>query len=226
MLACCSGLDILLILAAIFFGGTGLLFFTYWPYRAALKHLAASGRLSGKPFTLFGAAFGGACIWIGGTWLGLAGVLRMTNERSATFWLIAVLGIVGSVGWVLLLIMWLATRRRKTQPSETVPPLQVWFQDLIVAMLCYGAGLTIAGAMNDFNRTRAEEFLPLAIYLLMAGSFGLFVALDIARRSPWGKEGVKRALMFVMIFTVFPVTLPIAMLAYWRWRRALKYAAP
>lgn len=220
IIACMGGIDIVVILAALIGGGTGLLFFTYWPYRAAMNNLAR-GPLFGKPLALFIAAMVGCAVWLGGTWMIIVAALSLQKGLEGP---LIVLGVMGSLGWMVLLAAWLSTRRRREIPAAPVAPMQVWFQDLIVAVLCYASGLTIVAGFNGFNPARAEEFFPPAIYLLAAGSFGLFVALDLSRRSAWGQEPLKRASIFVGIFTLFPVTLPAAVAAYWRWRRAIRRA--
>ncbi|HYF48465.1 MAG TPA: hypothetical protein VEJ63_03615 [Planctomycetota bacterium] len=221
--ACCGGVDILLLLFVFVVGGSSLLFFTYLPYRAAMNSLGRSGKLSGQPFTLFGLSFLGSLLWLGGTALGTMALVELDRNAGVAVPLIVALALMGAIGWRVLLIAWLTSKKPRNRKVETpVPPLQVWFQDLLVAILCYGAGLTIAATFADFNPKRADEFLPIAIYLLAIGTFGGFVSLDIARRSPWGKDPLKRALMFILIFSIFPLTAPLALIAYWRWRRALR----
>jgi len=220
-----GGGDILMILAAITVGAFGLLFFSYLPYRAAVNALAC-GPLMGKPATLFVASLVGGILWLAATWGCMVAVLS-ANERGFAPLLI-VLGLAGCLGWFAMLVAYLAGRRRKKEQvaeKAASPRLQVWIQDLFTALICYGAGLTILAAAGDFNRARADEFLPWAVYLFVAGSLGLLVAADVCRRSPACQRPLPRATLFVGIFTLFPATLPLALIAWWRWRRALVKAS-
>jgi len=223
-LACMGGPDILMVLAAVTVGGSGLLFFSYLPYRAAMNALAR-GPLLGKPATLFAASLAGGVLWLAATWGCLVMVLSVKAVGFA--WLVIVLGVAGCLGWfVLLVAYWSGRHSKKKQAAKTsVPRLQVWMQDLFTALLCYGSGLTILAAAGDFNREHAEDFLPWAVYLLVAGTLGMLVAADVCRRSPTCQRPLPRAVLFVGIFTFFTPTLPVALLAWWRWRRALAKAS-
>ncbi|HYG74683.1 MAG TPA: hypothetical protein VEK08_06750 [Planctomycetota bacterium] len=224
MPACMSGPDILILLAAITLAPTGLVFLTYWPYRWAMNALAC-GPLFGKPLALFAAAIGGAVLWIGS----VAGITTSVISAGGNgFVALAIVGAVGSLCFLVFIIAWLLRPRSQVSAptnGNATPPLQVWMQDLIVALLCYGAGLTIISAVNNFDRNRADEVLPYAIYLMVAGTFGLLAALDVSRHSEAGQRALPRAGIFVGIFTLFPVALPVALLAWWRWRRALTRSA-
>jgi len=215
-IACISGGDILVLLAIMAGASIGLLFLTYWPYRWAMNALAR-GPLFGKPLPLFVAALAGGIAWVAGTW-GTASVLFHGGDEM---WLAAIGGI-GAITLCGMIIVWLATRKKSDVAAPApVQPIQVWMQDMIVAVLCYGAGLTLISAFTDFDRNRAEEVLPYALYLMIAGTIGLFVSLDVSRRSPLGQQALPRAGIFISIFTIFPATLPVALLAWWRWRRAI-----
>ena len=220
--ACLGGFDILMILGVITVGAFGMLFFSYWPYRAALNALAR-GPLAGKPAALFILALLGAALWIAATWGFMVSVMSI-NERK-TMPLFVLLGLAGTIGWFVLLVGYLSGRKRRADVAaeklSAVPRFQVWFQDLLVALLCYGSGMTILAAAGDFNRSRADEFLPWAVYLFVAGSLGLLIATDVARRSAFCQRPLPRAGFYVAIFALFPLTLPVALLAWWRWRRTL-----
>lgn len=218
VLACMGGGDILIVLALILGGGILLQVLAYLPYRWAMNALAR-GSLFGKPLALFVASVGGLFFCSFGMLIAV-GVLMSGNALQI---LTGVLSIGGAFSFFALGVGWLKSREPMTSAKL---PFQVWFQDMIVAMICYGAGLTIIAAAGNFNSGRAEEFLPWAVYLLLAGTCGLFAAVDVSRRSELAQRPGTRAGLFVAIFTVFPLTLPLALLAWWRWRRSLKkYAA-
>ena len=229
-LGCVSGPEILVILGLMAAGSVGMLFVFYWPYRVAMNALA-KGPLMGKPLAYFGAAFFGAIVWVGGLWGGLALAFDIKEKWGVALFL--VLGLAGTVGWLVLLVQWLAGRRRTTssEPSSTssppppTPKLQVWAQDLVVAMLCYGTGLTLISAYYGLDRSQMAAFLAWAVYLFFAGSIGLIAAADVCRRSAAGQEPAPRAAVFALIFALFPATLPVALLAWFRWRRGLSRAA-
>lgn len=217
--ACMGGIDILFILGVMSFGSVGMLFVFYWPYRMAMNALAA-GPLVGKPLALFSAAFLGAIAWCGALWGGMVMLFEISSSLGVGLFLL--LGAAGTIGWLIMLIAWLATR--KPAPAGTAAPapkLQVWAQDLLVALVCYGLGLSLLAAFFGLDRGKMDEFLGAALYLFVAGSFGLFVAADLSRRSASAQQPVSRAAIFAGIFTVFPATLPFALLAWYRWRRGL-----
>jgi ABC-type Na+ efflux pump permease subunit len=218
-----GGIDILFILAVMSFGSVGMLFIFYWPYRLAMNALA-QGPLMGKPLALFTTAFLGAVVWCGAIWAGMVTAFEIKNAFGV--WMFVLLGAAGTVGWLIMLVAWLAGRKRAVQSEKPPPPpkLQVWAQDLVVAMLCYGAGLALLAQYFGQNRSHMDDFLCWAVYLFIAGSFGLFVAADLCRRTETGQKPAARAGIFVAIFTLFPATLPLALLAWIRWRRGMKRA--
>lgn len=106
------------------------------------------------------------------------------------------------------------------QPSRG--PFQLWAQDLLIALLCYGADLALLSVVFDSYRFRVEELAGWPLYVLISGACGLLFAVDLCRRQNWSQTPAKRAAVFVAIFTLFPLTLPLALMAWWRWRRLLQ----
>jgi len=223
-LACMSGSAMLVILAIMAFGGLVLFFITLVPYRYALRAIAKS-RTDFSPASLFGATLCVTLIWAGALYLtvGLFSDSLDKQELAVAF--------CGSLGSVLMLLFLLLrsnpgkTNEKGAIADDTSKPFQIWAQDLFIALVCYGAGLAILSAVFNYDRSRVYEFLPWAVYVLLAGSMGLLFAIDLCRRQAWTQIPAKRAGVFVAVFTFFPLTLPLAMLAWWRWRRALTLQA-
>ncbi len=223
-------LEIVIILGVMALGSSGLTFFLYWPVKLGVDALA-KGPLLGKPLGLFCVALAGAAGMVGLSGLLAGWVQNHDHRHEFDFIGILLASLAGMAGWVYLLARWYSERQNRKReeilrkqrgeaPLPT-PRFQVWFQDLWVAMLCYGAGLALSNQWAVSENWHTREFIMLAAYLFGAGVIGLLVSVDICRRSEHGQSSLKRAGIFTGIFTLFPLTLPLAIPAWWVWRRAL-----
>jgi len=217
-----GGPELALLLLAIPIAGAGLLFFCYWPYKAAIAGLA-KGSLMGRPMALFCAAMLGGLAWCACFCAAIVFLLKIP-PGGGVFLLVA-LSLAGGIGWAVMLFAWLFGRKQPMPamfPQTPKPKLQIWAQDLVVALLCYGTGLSILNLIFEGkDQSHMDTFLSWAFYLLVAGTIGLLISADVCRRSASGQEPVKRGAIFVMVFTLFPLTLPFALIAWQRWRKGL-----
>lgn len=219
-LACMGGIDIFLILGIMFLAGVGLFAVSFIPYRFAIRKLAQSETKRG-PAALFGATLCITLAWAGILYLLNVSFVAHDNKQQIAIGFCATLGSL-----MMLLLLLLKSNPAESGTTSTVTQhgrFQIWAQDLFIALVCYGAGLAILSAVFGYDRSRTDEFLPWAGYILLAGTTGLLFAIDLCRRESWAP--LKRAIVFVVVFTFFPLILPLALLAWWRWRRALTLQA-
>jgi len=218
-----GGTEILIILGIMFVGGLSLLALSYIPYRYAVRKLAQSSTPR-SPARLFAATLCMTLIWA--SVLALLNFLFLDHDSKGQV-LMGFCATLGSLVFLLFLLL-------KSAPGASSGSIsgvrergafQIWAQDLFIALLCYGAGLAILSALFQYDRTRAYEFLPWAAYVFLAGAVGFLFAVDFCRRQDWTQMPLKRATVFIAVFTFFPLILPLALLAWWRWRRALTLQA-
>lgn len=227
VLACVDPIQILLMLGIMFIGGPMLFAASLIPYRKAVKALARS-KTHHSPAVLFGATLGLTLLW--------AGVLAMivaifANNLDNDGYAVLLCGLFGSVMLLSVLLTQLdqpekhefPVGSRNVQPQRG--PFQIWAQDLFIALLCYGAGLAILSKVIGPDTRHMDDFVRWAMYVLLAGTIGLLFAVDFCRRQEWTQLPQKRAMIFVSVFTIFPLILPLAVMAWWRWRRALSLQA-
>lgn len=221
-LACMGGPEIFIILGIVFVASIGLFVLSYIPYRYAIRKLAQSDTKRG-PAVLFGATLCITLAWAGILYLLNVSFVARDNKQQIAIGFCATLGSL-----MMLLLLLLKSNPADAGTTSTVTQrgrFQIWAQDLFIALVCYGAGLAILSAIFGYDRSRTDEFLPWAGYILLAGTTGLLFAIDLCRRETWSQTPLKRAMVFVAVFTFFPLILPLALLAWWRWRRALTLQA-
>lgn len=190
----------------------------------------ARGAYFGRPVALFGIGIGGAMLpavlVLKGVVPGL--IIECPTARLLMAMSVAILG--GT--WALMVLNWSRNRLQETPESFPIENtlgalrLQLWFQDLLIAALCFGFGAALVTSIfKDINQQTPHLMLQVLLYLFIAGSFGMFVAADVSRRSAFGQNAPMRAGIFVTIFFLFPLCLPLAAVAWWLWRGALKKSA-
>jgi hypothetical protein len=184
-----------------------------------LSHLA-SGPLWGKPLTLFTVAVGVPALLFA-----ICSYVLAVHLKSSTFvdHLLLTLNVV-LVSAVLgsLVYVWRNEPVNASEPAVDTPPVrQIWFQDLIIAMICYAIGLTILWNIPVLHANESRRFFILIFYVFGVGTGGLFMALELCRRSALGASALPRAAVFTAIFTIMPMLWPVACFAYSSWRNAL-----
>lgn len=216
------GTDALLYIACLaILGGVALLAGSIIPYFKLTRKLA---RLETRydAAVLFLATLSLTLVWWGLPALFIRCAAEQALNAGA---LIAFAGVFG----VALILIGLLSDAPKTALLENAGdiqpergPFQIWTQDLIIAVLCYGAGLALLHVVFGSYHIRVDGLLGWPLYMFIASASGLFFAADLCRRQTWGQTPTKRAAVFVAVFVVFQLTLPLALLAWWRWRRVLK----
>lgn len=190
----------------------------------------AQGYLRNHPLALFSVSLAmgvvpvGVVVW----WLLPRAVLPLCGHIQGL--LLVSGGILGGV-WIAMLAHWLAHREELRASVEQnaaegfvtdEPRKSVWLQDLVLAVLCYGFGVFVLTELPWFKGHDPHTLFYAGGYLLLAGAFGLYVALDVCGRSAWGQAAMLRAGVFVTLFFLFPLVLPMAYFAWKQWRKALK----
>jgi hypothetical protein len=177
----------------------------------------ASGPLWGKPLTLFTVAFAVPAVLFATCSYALAARLQFLDHLLLTINVVLVAGVLGSLAYV-----WRNEPVNSPLPAVDAAPLrQIWFQDLIIAMICYAIGLTILWNLPALHAHESQRFFVWMLYVFGVGSGGLLLSLDLCRRSALGTGALPRAVVFTSIFTIMPVLWPVALFAYSSWRKAL-----
>lgn len=225
VLACVSGFQILIMLGVMLIGGLVLFAVSLIPYRHATRALAGPDKHL-SPAQVFAATAALTLLWAGS----LVGIVALLVHQLTTTSGVLICGAAGAILLMGLLVFNANAERPKIAHDARNAraqrgPFQIWAQDLFIALVCYGAGLAIVSKLFGPDASRISEFLPWAIYVLFAGTLGLIFAVDFCRRETGTQAASKRALVFVVVFTLFPVTLPLALMAWWRWRRTLELQA-
>jgi hypothetical protein len=196
----------------------------------SLTNRLAQGTLRGKPLALFGAAFAFSLIPVGVViWFVMPAFnVDPCGEIRA---LLLVCGAIPGGALLVMFVHWLRHREElrvaveRNAAARDLPAAtsaDVWLQDLLVAVFSFGFGLFVLRQIPLFEHADLHRMMYGAAYLLAVGAFGLYVAVDVCRRSAWGRAPVLRACVFVMIFFLVPATLPVAFIAWSQWRKALK----
>jgi hypothetical protein len=199
----------------------GMLFWLYWPASLLLTSLAR-GSMPDRPGGLFLIAcvlpFGFHMVFMVASCVPMLGAL-----------VILLLGLGGIVGWIVLGVR-RARRREEVRAyyaERPLPKLQCWMQDLYVAVFFYAlvlAGVTLI--CNAVNKEAVDYVVPpLAAYVLVATSLGLYIALDVLRRvrpplAGWGRFGTVAG---VIVFCNVSVIV-YGLLAWRSWQKALQTA--
>jgi len=228
VLACVDPIQILLMLGIVFVGTPILFAASLIPYRKVLKALAKSDTHY-SPAVLFGATLGVTLLWAG-VLATIVAIFAKNLDRGG--YGVLYCGAFGSA----VLLMYLQANSGSTKKNRDFPavarnvqpqrgPFQVWAQDLFIALVCYGVGLLILSKVMGPDTRHMDDFVRWAMYVLLAGTIGLLFAADFCRSQEWTQLPQKRAMIFVSVFTIFPLILPLGVMAWWRWRRALSLQA-
>lgn len=213
----------------------------YLPYLYLTSSLAV-GRLRRRPMNLFVATLVGVVAWWCCTsFLSNICVFPLLSGfvllHEMLYYICIVSGVIGLLGWSVLLTGWVVGwRRSRTTSRPSRPPrFQVWLQDAVVATVCYGAGVAIifrahlAGLTNRewmMENGESQHLLLMAfLYWPVKSLIAFIVALDVARRMRSGRRVARRLALLLGVFVVswFGPHLPV--LAWCRWRRALVSAS-
>lgn len=190
-------------------------------YRCATRTLAHTDKQL-SPAQVFGATAGMTFLWAV-THYGVGLILfHHLTSHSPSFWIGALPAL--AVGMLLFSVMSRSPKLSLAASGAKPPrgPFQFWTQDLLLALLCYGAWLAL---LSSSFITDACPFLIRAGYLLVAETLALLFAIDLSRREDWTRAPLHRGLVFILAFALFPLTLPLALIAWWRWRRTLVFQA-
>ena len=197
----------------------GMLFWLYWPASLLLTTLARS-TLPNRPGGLFLIAcvlpIGFHMLYTVVSCVPMLGILA-----------IILLGLAGAVGWIVLGVK-RARLRKEVQAyyaQRPLPKLQCWMLDIYVAVFFYALVLTAVTLICNAVDEEAVNYVvpPLAAYVLVATSLGLYIALDVLRRvSPplgaWGRFGTTSG---VIVFCNASFIL-YGLVAWRSWQKALQ----
>lgn len=195
-------------------------------FSAWLRSLAR-GTFWGKPLTLFVFAVG-----VPLSLLALSALLISTVWVDSDFWDTLLFWIALMIcGFTTLFLFWGLRNEPMESPqlakkSRFRDRVHIWLQDMLIASLCFAAGLAILSQFNALHANQSKDFLSWVIYVFVVGALGLLMALDVSSLSQLGRNAVTRGVFFTGIFTLMPVAWPIAAPAWILWRRALASDKP
>ncbi len=202
----------------------GLLFWVYGYVRLRLKRLAAE-KYRGRPVALFllGILFFFAA---SAMVFGVFALLHVFHELPRFFRGSLLLGIsaVGGIGLIMLLIQRFGTRteRARFEKEHPLPRLQFWMQDLFAVVFCFGIYMAMLSRLGNWVSNDTPSAFPLAAFVLLAMGAGMYVALDLCRRSRRLQKPLPRLLLVfgLVSFTALTVLIPV-WLSWLAWRYAL-----
>jgi hypothetical protein len=119
------------------------------------------------------------------------------------------------VGGILL---WRYAIRTRQTVAKRRGPLQFWFQDLLIAAICFAVGLL----MLNLELDRPQDmmvFAPWAAGLLCVGTLGLYIGVDVATDSRWAHQSIPRGIFFIVIFTAMPLFFIPTVIGWRIWKR-------
>lgn len=218
------------LLGAIFAGGflAGICFWGYLAYRYFMLELGFMARKH-EPVKRYLISCLMVVVWGVGTWLLVVIIMQFDGYGAIPLFL---LGVFGFGGWMFVLIRWMIRRGEYHQwlQARNDPPMQMWMQDLITAVLVYGALLAFMQKVNI--GLEIAELIALAIYLFSCTGLGMYAALDVARYSrALQRPGLRAALvLFSIAYTlIFSVVTAWAawrgwrLSRWWSWDRLKRY---
>ena len=194
----------------------GALVLTWWLFRACLI-ADIGGNLRDSPMRQFGVALLGAGIWLAVTCI-------------ATFYLAFYFpGVDFSVGASALAgtgIVWLVRRvLRWLHPSKVIMRenlrstrrLQFSCQDLVVAALCYGLGMTLVASSGEWDRS---ELLLWCVVLIPTQLVALIALADVRRWLARPEAPASRIAASCCAHLFFLALVPAAVAGWLMWRSA------
>ncbi len=213
------------ILAAIALLYLGFFFWIYLHMRSRLKHMA-KGKYRGRPVALFlmgvlGFFATSAIVF------GVFALLYLPNAlRMSIVIPIFCLGFGGSgvIGSIVLLIGYFGAKaeRARFQKEHPLPKLQLWMQDLFAVAFCFGIYMAMLSRLGNWVSNDTPSAFPLAAFVLLAMGAGMYVALDLCRRSRRLQKPLPRLLLVsgLVFFSALSSLIPV-WLSWQAWRYAL-----
>lgn len=200
--------------AVIFVLPCGIAFFPFLILRSSLRDTALRQPVFDPAALLL------AALWRGLGW-GLLFLLILLVPCAGSLFLMLG-GAGGLVGWI---VVWFQARSQKRQlvaHGHAKPRLQFGMTDLYLAVLLYGASMSLLLALYPDNKDRTTFVIFWTFCLLLAQGFAFYVALDLLRLCQPPFEPKRRAKYIAGIMLCSSVALPLVWLAWKAWNYALR----